>query len=132
MRFLLVEDYEDIRQGLSKALELEGHEVVQAEDGREAMNIFDREAEQGRTFDVAVIDYFLPHFKGDAVAAHITRSAGDRGVEPPEYIALTGSQDSQMVGRLETAGVHVLVIKGGDFQKLLNRVCGRGMSRAAA
>ncbi len=131
MRYLVVEDYDDIRQGLSKALELEGHEVVQAADGREAMEVFDRECAEGKTFDVAVIDYNLPHFKGDAVAAHLTRRASDCGVKAPEYVALTGSQDAQMVGRLQTAGVYALIIKGGDFGKLLDRVCGRGYTHAA-
>jgi DNA-binding response OmpR family regulator len=131
MRFLLVEDYTDLRKGLRVALEREGHAVVEAADGREAMDVFDREAAAGRTFDVAVVDYNLPHFKGDAVADHITRTAHDRGVPVPDYVALTGSQDSQMVGRLQTAGVYELIIKGGDFGRLLDRVCGRRLRVAA-
>ena len=66
MRILLVEDEENIREGIKLNLELDGYEVVIAEDGRKAMNRFESEH-----FDLIVLDIMLPELNGLQVCEQI-------------------------------------------------------------
>ena len=66
MRILLIEDEENIREGIKLNLELDGYEVVIAEDGRKAMNRFESEH-----FDLIVLDIMLPELNGLQVCEQI-------------------------------------------------------------
>ncbi len=70
-RILLVDDEQSIQTLLSYPLRKDGYEVVQAGDGREAL---DRFAEQ--PFDLVVLDVMLPHVDGLEVCRRLrARSA---------------------------------------------------------
>ena len=70
-RILLVDDEQSIQTLLSYPLRKEGYEVVQANDGREAL---DRFAEQ--PFDLVVLDVMLPQLDGLEVCRRLrARSA---------------------------------------------------------
>jgi len=56
---LVVDDDPQLREALSRALELDGYEVVRASDGREALARF---AEQ--PFDLVVLDVMMPRLDG--------------------------------------------------------------------
>ncbi|MHB1834165.1 MAG: response regulator [Solirubrobacteraceae bacterium] len=58
-RILLVDDEESIQTLLSYPLRKEGYEVVQATDGREALERFDEQR-----FDLVVLDLMLPRVDG--------------------------------------------------------------------
>jgi DNA-binding response OmpR family regulator len=58
-RILLVDDEESIQTLLSYPLSKDGYEVVQAVDGREALDRFDEEP-----FDLVVLDVMLPRIDG--------------------------------------------------------------------
>jgi len=66
MRILLVEDEENIRKGIQLNLELDGYEVVVAEDGKKAMSRF-----QSEHFDLIVLDIMLPELDGLQVCEQI-------------------------------------------------------------
>jgi len=66
MRILLVEDEENIRKGIQLNLELDGYEVVIAEDGKKAMSRF-----QSEHFDLIVLDIMLPELDGLQVCEQI-------------------------------------------------------------
>ena len=66
MRILLVEDEENIRKGIQLNLELDGYEVVIAEDGKKAMSRFHSEH-----FDLIVLDIMLPELDGLQVCEQI-------------------------------------------------------------
>jgi two-component system alkaline phosphatase synthesis response regulator PhoP len=59
MRILLVEDEEQIRKLMKMNLELEGYEVVTADNGRSAINIIDNQY-----FDLLILDVMLPEISG--------------------------------------------------------------------
>lgn len=126
MRIFIVEDHDDLRRQLAALYRTEGHGVVEAADGADAIRIFDCEAAANRTFDIVLLDFNLPHFKGDTVAVEIKRSAESHGVSMPRVIALTGSQDSKVLGRLQSAEVYEVVIKGGrefdNYERLKRRI----------
>lgn len=66
MRILLVEDEENIREAVKLNLELDGYEVVIAEDGKKAMSRF-----HGEHFDLIVLDVMMPELDGFQVCEQI-------------------------------------------------------------
>jgi CheY-like chemotaxis protein len=65
-RILVVEDEPGVREALVLLLSLDEHQVTQARDGRQALELF-----RGGRFDLVITDYLMPHMKGDELAAHI-------------------------------------------------------------
>ena len=58
---LLVEDEPSIRQLMAGSLEREGYHVVQARNGREALNLFDEKV------DLLLTDIRMPYVRGDTL-----------------------------------------------------------------
>ena len=69
-RILLTEDDEAVRAFVKRALELDGHQVVTAEDGGIALEILT--AEHG-SFDLLVSDIMMPVLDGIALALSVAR-----------------------------------------------------------
>lgn len=65
---LVVEDDSTIRRGIKKWLELEGLNVLEAEDGQVAIDLFD--AKQGE-IDLIILDVMLPKLNGYEVLKHV-------------------------------------------------------------
>ncbi len=59
MRILLVEDEEPIREVLKLNLEMEGYEVVESKDGKNALKYI-----QQQHFDLLILDVMLPEMNG--------------------------------------------------------------------
>ena len=58
-RILLVDDEQSVQELLSYSLRKDGYEVVQAADGKEAIELFD-----GSEFDLVVLDVMMPRMDG--------------------------------------------------------------------
>jgi CheY-like chemotaxis protein len=69
-RILLVDDEEPLRACLRLMLELEGHQVTEASNGAEALNLFN-----SNHFDLVITDFEMPVMKGNMLAASIKRLA---------------------------------------------------------
>jgi CheY-like chemotaxis protein len=69
-RILLVEDEEPLRACLRMVLELEGHQVTEASNGAEALDLFSR-----GHFDLVITDFEMPVMKGNMLAVNIRRLA---------------------------------------------------------
>lgn len=65
-RILLVEDEEPLRACLRMMLEVEGHQVTEASNGAEALNLFTI-----GQFDLVVTDFQMPVMKGNMLAVNI-------------------------------------------------------------
>jgi len=65
-RILLVEDEEPLRACLRMMLELEGHQVIEASNGAEALNLFTI-----GEFDLVVTDFQMPVMKGNTLAVNL-------------------------------------------------------------
>jgi len=61
-RILVADDEKNIRSGLAKFLELDGYEVVQAEDGQEALKLMLK-----TEIDLVLADLRMPKLPGDAL-----------------------------------------------------------------
>ncbi|MEM1325243.1 MAG: response regulator transcription factor [Bacteroidota bacterium] len=66
MRILLVEDEENIREGIKLNLELEGYEVEIAKDGKTALKKF-----KEQHFDLLLLDVMLPEVDGFQICEQV-------------------------------------------------------------
>ena len=62
MRFLVVDDTEDIREVMSRMVQRQGHLAEEASDGVEAI-----EALQRSRYDVMLLDLSMPRMRGEEV-----------------------------------------------------------------
>ena len=81
-RILLVDDEQSIQTLLSYPLRRDGYEVVQATDGRQALDRFDEQ-----TFDLVVLDLMLPKVDGLEICRQL------RGRSSVPIIMLTARSD---------------------------------------
>ena len=77
---LLVDDADDVREGLSAVLRGDGHTVTEASNGRDAIT-----ALSSRRFDLVITDIMMPEQDGTEVIMHL------EGTEPrPPVLAISG------------------------------------------
>jgi CheY-like chemotaxis protein len=98
-RVLVADDNEDAGESLAMLLRLDGHEVQVANNGAEALAVFDRMRP-----DVAILDIGMPGLSGYEVARKIReREAGDKVM----LIAVTGwGQDADKTRASEAGFDH--------------------------
>ena len=102
---LIVEDNADAREAMRMLLELDGHLVMAAAEGVEAL-----ELARSKDPDIALVDIGLPGIDGYEVARRI-RANGDRR---PILIALTGYGQPEDKRRASEAGFDSLLVKPVD------------------
>lgn len=108
---LIVEDTDDVREGLRIALESNGYGVVVASDGRQGINKF-REAKP----DIVLLDIRMPRLSGIDVCTLI-RNESDVPV-----IMFSGIDERAEVLLALQRGATDYVLKDTGFRELLNRV----------
>ena len=69
MRILLVEDEENIRNVVKLNLEMDGYEVVETDNGKAAVHIF-----QEQHFDLLILDVMLPEMNGFEICEQVRLS----------------------------------------------------------
>ena len=69
-RILLAEDEADVRSTLKQLLEFDRHSVVEACDGRQALNLL-----KSHRFDLVITDYLMPGMPGDQLVAELKKQA---------------------------------------------------------
>jgi len=107
LRILLVEDHRDTRHVLSRLLVHFGHEVVTAENIRNALQILAAEE-----IDVLLCDIGLPDGSGYEVIAHARRK------RPIKAVAITGFGTDEDVRRSKQAGFDFHLVKPVDLHEL--------------
>lgn len=116
MKILLAEDIEVTRKLVKKLLEDKGYEVVEAGDGQEAWEIFQKEKEK---IHIALIDWLMPRLNGIQLCKKI------KATEIPGYvytIFLTGKVDIDNVVAGLGAGADDYVTKPFDKRELFSRI----------
>lgn len=66
---LVVDDEKNIRTGLGKALELDGHNVILAGDGKEAMQVVEQEE-----VDLIIADLKMPELSGEELLRRVVQA----------------------------------------------------------
>lgn len=71
LRILVVDDETNARKSLAISLRLEGHEIVEACNGEEALMVLERASGAGRMVDLAILDLMMPGMSGLDLARRI-------------------------------------------------------------
>jgi two-component system cell cycle response regulator CpdR len=102
-RILIADDEEAVRGLVARALRMDGHSTVTAQDGAEALEILTREAGQ---FDLMLTDIKMPLMDGIALAL-----AAARDFPKLTIILMTGFADQRERASGLNAIVHDVVTK---------------------
>jgi CheY-like chemotaxis protein len=102
-RILLAEDEEALRAFVARALVQDGHEVVAAADGGEALDVLTRE--QGK-FDLLLTDIRMPVMDGIALALAAARDYPDLII-----LLMTGYADQRERAHGLDALIHDVIAK---------------------
>jgi len=113
-RILLVEDNDDVRESMHSILVFEGHEVHEARDGLEALDIAERVSPQ-----VALIDIGIPGIDGFELAKRLRVSSVSRSAT---LIALTGYGQTSDSQRVLEAGFDAHLVKPATAQRLRDAI----------
>lgn len=89
-RILLTEDEKPMRDGLKLNLELEGYEVIEATDGKQALEVF-----RTHKLDLAIMDVMLPEVDGFSVVKTI-RLEGNK--TPVLFLTAKGGSSDRVEG----------------------------------
>jgi two-component system cell cycle response regulator DivK len=110
-RVLLVEDFEDSRFSLSKLLEIEGYEVLEATDGQQAVNL----ALNAKP-DLILMDLSLPVIDGLSATRQIRQHESMHQIP---IIALSAHDMVDYQAMAKDAGCNEFVMKPVDFESLM-------------
>jgi two-component system response regulator len=110
-RVLLVDDFEDSRIGLSKLLEIEGYEVLEAVDGAQAVRVAINEKP-----DIILMDLSLPGMDGLTATRRIKQN--DAMSDVP-IIALSAHDLDEVQKQVKAAGCADFVTKPVNLSALI-------------
>jgi two-component system cell cycle response regulator CpdR len=102
-RVLIADDEASMRTLVARAIALDGHDVVTAEDGAEALDILERES---GAFDLLLTDIQMPVMDGIALALLAARDFPDLTI-----LLMTGFADQRERAHGLNAIVHDVVTK---------------------
>ena len=111
MRLLIVEDEDDLRQGLEQALREQGYAVDVAADGKEGLY-----RAETWDYDVVILDVMLPEMDGWEVCKEIRR------FEKTPIIMLTGKGESRDKLKGFDLGADDYLVKPFDPNELMARI----------
>ncbi len=111
-KVLVVEDNTNAREGLCQLLEIWGHEVFSAADGKQALDVF-----RDQQPDVALVDIGLPEIDGYEVAATVRKNAANTHIK---LVALTGYGQDADRQRAIDAGFDAHIVKPANIKDLIS------------
>ena len=117
LKVLLVEDVEDTRLFMRLELEQQGFIVLEAEDGRSAVDVATKEIP-----DVILMDLTLPHMDGFSAAKLIRMKSGKLQTVP--IIAVTAHQETDFRTDAKASGFDAYVTKPIDIKSLKELIHG--------
>lgn len=102
-KILIADDEDSMRQLVARAIAMDGHEIVTAQDGAEALEILTRE---DGAFDLLLTDIQMPVMDGIALALAAARDFPDLTI-----LLMTGFADQRERASNLNALVHDVVTK---------------------
>ncbi|NLC36962.1 MAG: response regulator, partial [Alcaligenaceae bacterium] len=128
LNILIADDVSQNLELLTLVLEQEGHHVVSARDGNEAVAHF-----SASDFDVVLMDVHMPDLDGLQAARLIRQFERKQGRQPTPIIALTASVMEEDREAARQAGMDGFSIKPLEALQLFNEIARvLGMNEAAA
>lgn len=116
-RILLVDDEADFRFSASIALRKAGFEVIEAEDGKEALSMIRNFRSDGRGIDLLLTDLRMPGLSG----LELLEALGEDGIDI-QVIAITGYGNDSLRADLEAKGCNEFMEKPFEPDDLVMRV----------
>ena len=113
-RVLIADDEESMRTLVARAIAMDGHSIVTAEDGAEALEIIIRE---GGAFDLLLTDIKMPVMDGIALALTVAAQFPDLTI-----LLMTGFADQRERAHGLDALIYDVVPKPFSLQVLLEKV----------
>jgi two-component system, chemotaxis family, chemotaxis protein CheY len=104
-RALVVDDSRAMRMILSKTLIECGFEIVQAANGRDALETMDRE---GHSIDVVLLDWNMPELPGIEVVEKLRSQSAFSGVR---VVMVTTETEIEQMARALAAGADEYIMK---------------------
>lgn len=102
-RVLIADDEDSMRSLVARAIAMDGHDIVAAEDGAEALEILVRD---GGSFDLLLTDIQMPVMDGIALALTAARDFPDLTI-----LLMTGFADQRERASNLNAIVHDVITK---------------------
>ena len=102
-RVLIADDEDSMRQLVARAIAMDGHDTVTAEDGAEALEILTR---AGGQFDLLLTDIQMPVMDGIALALSVARDFPDLTI-----LLMTGFADQRERAHGLDALIHDVIAK---------------------
>lgn len=110
---MVIDDEASIRHLLREVLEKAGHRVVEAQDGREALRLYQKDKA-----DLVIMDLLMPEVDGLEATLKLTREYLDTRI-----IAITGAQgDRNFLDIAKLFGAHQAFQKPFDLKEMLKAV----------
>ncbi|MFJ2455929.1 transporter substrate-binding domain-containing protein [Pseudomonas protegens] len=106
LQILVVDDHPVNRQVLGQQLGFLGHDVIEAENGLEALNIWREHA-----LDMIITDCHMPVMNGAELARSVRQDERDNTNEPIMILGLTADAQPEEVERCIQAGMNNCLIK---------------------
>jgi len=123
-RVLIADDEESMRLLVARAIAMDGHDVVTAEDGAEALDIL---AGEGGAFDLLLTDIKMPIMDGIALALAAARDFPDLTI-----LLMTGFADQRERASGLDAIVHDVITKPFAVADIRSAVADALASRSPA
>ena len=123
LRVVVVEDNPDLRSSLAQLFSLKGHQVLEAADGEQGLEVI-----LASQPDCAVVDIGLPGMDGFALA----RELRSQELAPPRLIAMTGYGDGDTRNKALLAGFDACLPKPLDLAELGRLLSGSCRAQAEA
>ena len=105
---LIVDDEKNIRAGLGKAIEMDGHNVILAEDGQRALEIVESDE-----IDLIIADLKMPRISGEELLKRIVQTYPTLPV-----IILTGHGTIESAVRAMRDGAYDFLTKPVNLDRL--------------
>lgn len=126
MRAIVIDDSRAIRLILRRIVGQAGFEVLEAEDGQEAMDII---AGLDAPPELALIDWNMPNMNGLEFVAAVR---GDKRLRDMTLVMVTTESEQSQVARALAAGAHEYVIKPFTSDALLEKLALLGLVASGA
>lgn len=114
-RILVVDDNQSLRTFTALMLEKQGYDVVQANDGQQALD-----AVESNTFDLILMDIEMPHLDGIAATRVIRES--DKPYRHIPIVGHTGDNSPVTIEKIHQSGMNDYIVKPADRDKLLGKL----------
>lgn len=115
-RILVVDDSKTLRRSVSMALDLLDITIIEAENGRHALEVLDKEK---GIFDLILLDWFMPEMNGQEFLE--TVKSDERYKEIPVIMLTTATEKMKMIQAIRTGARHYIT-KPFSQEDLLVRV----------